>query len=69
VIKPVSISRGDPVILFPLLFVLIMSAGKDIIEDVKRHKSDNSENNMKTLVWNNDKQTFLETCWKDVKVG
>ena len=31
--------------LTPLSFVLIVSMVKDIIEDVKRHKFDNLENN------------------------
>jgi hypothetical protein len=52
VIKEMSISNGKPAILFPLSFVIIMSAIKDIIEDSKRHKSDDIENNRKCLVAN-----------------
>ncbi len=36
--------------LTPLSFVLIVSMVKDIIEDVKRHKSDNVENNREALM-------------------
>lgn len=36
--------------LTPLSFVLIVSMVKDIIEDVKRHKSDNVENNREVYV-------------------
>ena len=35
---------------FPLGFVLLVSMVKDIFEDLKRHQSDNEENNMKVLV-------------------
>jgi hypothetical protein len=35
--------------LTPLAFVLLVSMIKDIIEDVKRHKSDNVENNREVL--------------------
>jgi hypothetical protein len=36
--------------LTPLSFVLAVSMIKDIIEDVKRHKSDKVENNKEVLV-------------------
>ena len=36
----------------PLSFVIFVSMIKDIFEDLKRHKSDNIENNMKVLVGN-----------------
>lgn len=48
-IKPVSISNGEPVILLPLLVVMIMSALKDIAEDLKRYRSDQSENRKNCL--------------------
>lgn len=56
VIEPISISRGKPVILFPLLFVILMSAIKDLIEDIKRKKADDLENNSKVLVGNANHQ-------------
>lgn len=58
VIPPVSISNGSPVILFPLLFVVILSAIKDIIEDRKRKKSDKQENNAIVLVANRENAKF-----------
>jgi phospholipid-transporting ATPase len=63
VIDPISISRGRPVILFPLLFVVILSAIKDIIEDRKRKKSDEQENNAITLVADRQSQRFEKEKW------
>ena len=40
VIPPISITGGQPAILLPLLFVVVVSAIKDLFEDLKRHKSD-----------------------------
>jgi len=39
---------GYPGLLLPLSFVVGVSMIKDIYEDVKRHRSDNDENNRKT---------------------
>ena len=60
-------SGGVPNILLPLLFVLIVSAVKDAMEDNKRRKSDNTENNSSCLVYVNE--NWKATLWKDVKVG
>lgn len=54
VIPPISISGGKPAILLPLLFVVIVSAVKDLFEDLKRHKSDTRENNRKVIMANPD---------------
>ena len=43
-IPVISISSGKPAMLVPLTFVVIVSMIKDIFEDYKRHKQDNSEN-------------------------
>ena len=40
VIPPISISGGQPAILLPLLFVISVSAVKDLFEDLGRHRSD-----------------------------
>jgi len=49
-IKPISDSGGTPVMLVPLSFVVLVSMIKDIFEDLKRHQSDNLENNRNALV-------------------
>ena len=50
VIKPISISGGQPSILLPLLIVVGMSALKDALEDRKRRQSDREENESKVFV-------------------
>jgi phospholipid-transporting ATPase len=40
----ISISGGKPAMLAPLIVVIMLTMIKDIFEDYKRHKSDNSEN-------------------------
>jgi hypothetical protein len=55
--------------LMPLSFVVVVSMIKDIIEDVKRHKSDNIENNRKVTVLNPDTGVFEIKLWRDIQVG
>jgi len=43
-IPSISDSGGVPVLLVPLLFVVIISMIKDLLEDAKRKKSDKEEN-------------------------
>ena len=47
---PITDSPGYPALILPLGFVVSLSMLKDLYEDIKRHKSDNRENNGKTLV-------------------
>ena len=51
------------------MFVIIVSAIKDLIEDIQRHISDDVENNRKVLVANLQKMNFEEKHWKELKVG
>ena len=52
VIRPISISGGQPSILLPLIIVIGMSALKDVMEDQKRKRSDREENESPVLVAN-----------------
>lgn len=45
----VTLTNGQPTILVPLMFVISVSAIKDIFEDLKRHASDAVENGKKVL--------------------
>ena len=51
----------------PLSVIVAITALKDMFEDLKRHKSDNEENNRKVSVFRNG--AFMEACWKDLRVG
>ena len=67
IIKEISTSSGVPVTLFPLSFIIFISALKDLFEDLKRHKSDHQENNKKIKVLRNFE--FRETIWENLNVG
>ncbi|KAF6036994.1 ATP8A1 [Bugula neritina] len=51
----------------PLVFILILSALKELVEDIKRHTEDSKVNNSKVLVLK-DKQ-WVTVKWRDLKVG
>jgi magnesium-transporting ATPase (P-type) len=78
-IPQISISGGLPTILMPLGFVVLTVMVKDIIEDWKRHKSDNIENASKILCIPRPDQMryikpeedgiFKTLKWSQIKVG
>jgi phospholipid-transporting ATPase len=59
---------GRTVSLFPLLFVLTVTAIKDGYEDWRRHRSDRNENNREAMVLQSS-STFESKAWKDIKAG
>ncbi|KAL6139021.1 hypothetical protein ACLB2K_064299 [Fragaria x ananassa] len=58
---------GRTASLFPLLFVLCVTAIKDGYEDWRRHRSDNYENNRESLVLQSGQ--FQVKKWKNIQVG
>ncbi|KAG7027531.1 Phospholipid-transporting ATPase 1, partial [Cucurbita argyrosperma subsp. argyrosperma] len=58
---------GRTVSLFPLLFVLCVTAIKDGYEDWRRHRSDRNENNKQALVLQSDE--FRLKVWKKIRAG
>lgn len=68
-IPAISITFGFPTISFPLSIFTILTMLKDGFEDLKRHKSDDTENNSKTEIWDDLQQNWLKTTWKSLKVG
>ncbi|KAA8517553.1 hypothetical protein F0562_017817 [Nyssa sinensis] len=58
---------GRTVSLFPLLFVLCVTAIKDGYEDWRRHRSDRKENNRESLVLQSGK--FRLQKWKKIQAG
>lgn len=58
---------GRTVSLFPLLFVLCVTAIKDGYEDWRRHRSDRKENNRETLVCQSG--DFRMKIWKKIQAG
>jgi hypothetical protein len=53
--------------IFPLLFILILTALKDAFEDYKRHRTDNETNAMPVRVWRDGQFRTIKS--KDVSVG
>lgn len=68
-IKIISISGGKSVMAAPLSVIVFISMCKDAYEDYKRHQSDAQENNKKTEVWDNAKNAFVSTSWKEIYPG
>ena len=66
-VPQISVTDGIPNILLPLSFVLTVSALKDLLEDIKRSKSDNEENIRITLKRFNGE--WAKVTWRDLKVG
>ncbi|KAJ7961065.1 Phospholipid-transporting ATPase [Quillaja saponaria] len=58
---------GRTVSLFPLLFVLCVTAIKDGYEDWRRHRSDRNENNREALVLQSGE--FQLKRWKKIQAG
>ncbi|XP_072171022.1 probable phospholipid-transporting ATPase IA [Diadema setosum] len=53
--------------LLPLIFILLVSAIKEIVEDIKRHRADDEVNNRKVLVLRNG--SFVHIKWRELVVG
>eukprot|EP00079_Xenopus_tropicalis_P021843 XP_012813389.1 PREDICTED: phospholipid-transporting ATPase IB [Xenopus tropicalis] len=53
--------------LVPLIFILTVAGIKEIIEDYKRHKADNTVNKKKTIVLKGG--TWQNMVWREVAVG
>ena len=57
-IEVISISQGQPAMLPPLVFVVVLSMIKDAYEDYKRHREDYNENCALTEIYDRNTQTF-----------
>ncbi|XP_076870818.1 phospholipid-transporting ATPase VA [Brachyhypopomus gauderio] len=55
--------------LAPVVFILSVTAIKDLWEDYRRHRSDKEINHMDCLVYSRSEQRYLECYWKEVRVG
>lgn len=67
-IPAISITNGQPAMLPPLCFVIVVSMIKDAYEDYLRHNKDREENEAFCLVVR-DEGNVDATKWKDVQVG
>uniref|UniRef100_F6ZHQ8 Phospholipid-transporting ATPase n=1 Tax=Ciona intestinalis TaxID=7719 RepID=F6ZHQ8_CIOIN len=58
---------GKYTTIVPLVFILLVAAIKEIVEDYKRHRADDAVNNRKVEVFRDG--TFVELAWTQVVVG
>lgn len=66
-IPEITDSHGMPTYLIPLFFIIVVAMIKEFFEDWQRHKSDNEENNKKTMVFENG--ILKEKTWAQVRDG
>ncbi|XP_053311144.1 phospholipid-transporting ATPase VA [Spea bombifrons] len=55
--------------LAPVLFILAVTAIKDLWEDYRRYRSDKEINHMDCLVYSRSERKYVEKYWKEVQVG
>ncbi|XP_042272381.1 phospholipid-transporting ATPase VA isoform X1 [Thunnus maccoyii] len=55
--------------LAPVVFILSVTAIKDLWEDYRRHRSDKEINHMDCLVYSRAERRYVEKYWKEVRVG
>nr|XP_050868610.1 phospholipid-transporting ATPase VA isoform X1 [Vespula vulgaris] len=60
---------GKEVAIIPVVFVLGVTALKDIFEDRRRSTSDRRVNNSTCRVYVGEGGRYMQVAWKDVKVG
>ena len=68
VIPETTTTNGVPTNAAPLTFVLGVAAIKDALEDIRKHKADDVENNRTTRTLQKDGKEDPKP-WKDIKVG
>jgi phospholipid-transporting ATPase len=51
------------------MFVITVSAVKDIFEDLKRHRADNQENTKQVMRLDRNNREFVMDSWKNLRVG
>ncbi|XP_017741219.1 PREDICTED: probable phospholipid-transporting ATPase VB isoform X1 [Rhinopithecus bieti] len=55
--------------MLPLAIVLFVIMIKDGMEDFKRHRFDKAINCSNIRIYERKEQTYVQKCWKDVRVG
>ncbi|XP_050501041.1 phospholipid-transporting ATPase VD isoform X2 [Diabrotica virgifera virgifera] len=60
---------GKEIAMIPVMFVLGVTAVKDLFEDRRRHSSDKRINNSTCRIYNSEACRYKKVLWKDVRVG
>ncbi|CAF1998553.1 unnamed protein product [Rotaria magnacalcarata] len=66
---PVINAIAKTVAFLPLTVILVITAVKDLVEDLKRWRSDVYINKQLTEVYDKTSRTFVQCQWQDVSVG
>ncbi|XP_073505620.1 phospholipid-transporting ATPase VB isoform X2 [Phyllobates terribilis] len=66
---PVVNAFQPAIAIIPICIILAITAIKDVWEDFRRYKSDKEINNMLCMVYCRKEKSFVDKCWKDVRVG
>lgn len=66
-IPQITTTDGHPLVYLPLSIIITVSMIKDFLEDWRRRKEDNKENNSIVKVLRNGK--FEKTKAKDIRIG
>ncbi|KAM3968099.1 LOW QUALITY PROTEIN: phospholipid-transporting ATPase VD [Aphomia sociella] len=66
---PAISAFGKEVAMLPVLFVLGVTAIKDLFEDRRRHISDKRINNSFCRVYKKSAERYVRVKWRDVRVG
>ncbi|XP_037550714.1 probable phospholipid-transporting ATPase VD [Nematolebias whitei] len=66
---PVVEAFEKEITMIPLLVVLTVIAIKDALEDYRRYLFDKKVNNNVVRVFCGKQKSYLDRCWKDVRVG
>ena len=68
-IGPISNTAGIPTTLIPLLFIIVVDATFQLLEDSSRHRADTRENSSTAYKYNPTSASFEECLWYEVEVG
>ncbi|CAF4738883.1 unnamed protein product [Rotaria sp. Silwood1] len=66
---PVINAVSKTVAFIPLTVILVITAIKDLVEDLKRWRSDVNINKQITEVYDKTSRTFIQCKWQDLSVG
>ena len=68
-IQAISVTNGTPDTFAPLFVIVLITAIKDLYEDIKRHRSDREENRKTTATLDPGSLNFEKKYWYELRVG
>lgn len=68
-VGPISNTGGIPTTLIPLLFIILVDATFQLLEDASRHRADKKENASIAHRYDNVSRQFVDCKWFEIAVG